>query len=306
MLKLFFLFFIPSLYLQAQIQNYSIMPNKQQSGKFMRINILDSKELKFDKFNDIKITEISALAFNNGKLYALSDKGFLYHFNLKIKNNQIKSFKVKNALRLKNKKYEDLKGKDRDSEGLVFLGDSLLISFERNHRVELFTLNGVKINTIKINKDLENKNNYRDTNKGLEAVAYSDVYGVVTAPEEPLKNQDVNYHTLYAKNRTWKFKASGSITALEFINKNEILVLQRSFNKLTFQMLITLSKVYLDKCKDGICQHKILAELDNKKGWRIDNFEGLTKVSDNKYLIVSDDNENIFQKTLLVLFEILD
>jgi hypothetical protein len=45
--------------------------------------------------------------------------------------------------------------------------------------------------------------------------------------------------------------------------------------------------------------------MDSQKGWHIDNFEGLTKVGKNLYLMVSDDNESIFQKTLFVLFELI-
>jgi len=66
-----------------------------------------------------------------------------------------------------------------------------------------------------------------------------------------------------------------------------------------------LTKVHLDKCNAlRICKSETLAKLDSADGWRLDNSEGLTRVDKNRYLMVSDDNENIFQKTLLVLFEI--
>ena len=84
-----------------------------------------------------------------------------------------------------------------------------------------------------------------------------------------------------------------------------MLVLERSFDNIMRRRITTLSKVYLDKCNDGLCKSVVLAKLDSKKGWNIDNFEGLTKISDNQYLMVSDDNDSMFQKTLLVLFEVL-
>jgi hypothetical protein len=68
----------------------------------------------------------------------------------------------------------------------------------------------------------------------------------------------------------------------------------------------SLVSVNLKKCKKGICKSKLLAKLDSFKGWHIDNFEGLTKVDKNRYLMVSDDNGNFFQKTLLVFFEVID
>ena len=276
------------------------------SLKYMNINILDSKELRFKPLNGIDFTELSALAYQSSRLYALSDKGYLYHFDIDIKNSKIQKLSLKKAFKLKNRSDKKLKKKKRDSEGLVFLDDDLLISFERKHRVELFSLNAVKIKKIKLHKSLRDRENYESKNKGLEAVAYSKKHGVITAPELPLKHENRKYHTLYSKDKTWKFKAEGSITALEFIDKNRVLVLLREFNELTRKRVTILCEVNLKKCKKSICESKILARFDSSKGWNIDNFEGLTKVAKNRYLMISDDNGSFFQKTLLVLFEIVD
>jgi hypothetical protein len=277
--------------------NYNIKPLSLKSSKFMKINILDSKELKF-KDSDVK--EISAIVSKKDKLYAIGDKGFLYHFNIKIKNKKIDKLTLKKVIRLKNKKLKKLKKINRDSEGLAFMGDDLLISFEKKPRVELFSKDGIKIKSRKISKELRDIRNYQSENKALEALAYSKKYGIITAPELPLKGKDENYHILYGKDRLWKIKFSGSITSLEFIDKNEIMILQRKFNKFIFQRVITISKLNL---KTGTYQ--VLAVFDTRKGWKIDNFEGIAKIGKNKFLMISDDNGSFFQKTLLVLFEIL-
>ncbi|MEN8303238.1 MAG: esterase-like activity of phytase family protein [Campylobacterota bacterium] len=288
------------------ILEHTITPKDLDSSKYMHINILDSKELKFEALDGIDVTELSALAYKDSTLYALSDKGYLYHFDIEIKNSKIKRLSLKKAFKLKKKSDKRLKKKKRDSEGLAFLDDELLISFERKHRVELFSLNGVKIKKVKINKSLRDIKNYESQNKGLESVAYSKKYGVITAPELPLKHENRKYHTLYAKDKTWKFKAEGSITALEFIDKERVLILLREFNDFTRKRVITLSAVNLYNCKKRVCASKTLARFDSSEGWKIDNFEGLTKVAKNRYLMVSDDNGSFFQKTLLVLFEIVD
>jgi len=295
-----------SLCLSANMTEYKITPKQFASSKYMSINILDSKELKFEAISGIEVTELSALAYRDDILYALSDKGYLYHFDISIINSKIKKLTLLKAFKLKTQKNKVLKKKKRDAEGMAFLGDNLLVSFERKHRVELFSLNAVNIKKQKINKDLRDRKNYHSKNKGLEAVMYSEKYGVITAPELPLKQENREYHTLYAKDKTWKFEADGSITALEFIDKNRILVLLREFNDLTRNRVTTLSEVYLNRCKNGVCESKILAQLDSSDGFNIDNFEGLTKVGKNRYLMVSDDNGSFFQKTLLVLFEIVD
>ncbi len=94
---------------------------------------------------------------------------------------------------------------------------------------------------------------------------------------------------------------------MTFMDDDNLLVLERKFDKHILRWIITLTKVSLKKCdKSRVCKQEVLASLDNTYDWKIDNFEGLTKISKNKYLMVSDDNDMFFQNTLLVYFEILD
>ena len=90
------------------------------------------------------------------------------------------------------------------------------------------------------------------------------------------------------------------------MKSDRVLVLLREFNKFSRKRVTTLCEVNLNKCKRGICQSEILARLDSSDGWHLDNFEGLTKVGKNRYLMISDDNGSFLQKTLLVLFEIVN
>jgi hypothetical protein len=122
---------------------------------------------------------------------------------------------------------------------------------------------------------------------------------VVTAPELPLKKRKKSQHTIYTKIKNFKFNAAGSITAFEFIDDDKILVLMREYSFFKRYLKITLLSV--DFSNGDV---DILLKMDSQKGWNVDNFEGLTKVGDNLYLMVSDDNESMFQKTLFVLFEL--
>lgn len=305
MIKL--LFVLLSLYIlaQAQLLEYDIKPSSLKTSQFMNIKILDSKELKFDAIDGIKVTELSALAHHKSKLYALSDKGYLYHFSIAFSGDKIEKLKLKNGYALVDEKGKELKKLQRDSEGLVFVDDNLVISFEKEPRIALFSLKAKEIKNQKIHKDLKDISKYKNENKALEGVAYNQKYGIVTAPEVALKNEDKKFHILYAEDKTWKFPATGSITGLEFIEDDAIVVLERNFNSKTNRRITTLTQVFLDKCKSGICKSEILAKLDTKKGWNIDNFEGLTKIEKNKFLMISDSQDSSSQKTLLVFFEIL-
>jgi len=306
-LKYIFLNLLLFLPLYANIVNYKITPNNSLHVENQKIRILDSKFLDFKNKSDVPFHEISDLAYKNNLLYFVSDEGYLYKFFLLIKDNKIKKLHYLNAFTLKNKKMHKLKKKKTDSEGLAFYKDNLLISFERKHRISLYSKKAVKIKKVKIHEDLRNRDNYASKNKGLEAVAFNNKYGVITAPELPLKNKNNQYHRLYTRDKVFAFKADGSIVGLEFINKDDILVLLRQFNYITRRRVASLIKVQLNHCNTKrVCTSQVMAKLDSKDGWHLDNFEGLTKVDKNKYLMVSDDNDNFLQKTLLVLFEIKD
>lgn len=301
---LFFLFFLP---LNAQIKKYKLTPINTLHVNNQKIKILDAKELCFDNKKGISFHEISDLVYANGFVYFVSDQGYLYKFFMNIQQNKISSLKYLNAYVLKNKKKEILSKKKRDAEGLALYKNNLLISFERKQRINLYSKDGIKIKKIKIHSYLQNKNFFISKNKGLESVAFNKKYGIVTAPELPLKNTNEKYHTLYTRNNRFKFIANGSIVSLEFFDKDAILVLLRDFNYLTRRRVTTLLKVYLNNCfENRVCKSEVLAKLDSVDGWQLDNFEGLTRIDKKRYLMVSDDNENIFQKTLLVLFEIKD
>jgi len=291
------LLFFSTLY--AKIIPYKITPDREQDTS-TEINILDAKCLELPN-----VHELSALAYENEKLYALSDKGILYLFQCQIQNDKIQKLSLREHYVLKNKKLQRFKRKKRDSEGLALYKNALLISFERKNRVLKCSRKGVKLKKMPLNPALEENENYQSPNKGLESVAYSKQYGVITIPELPLKTQNSQYHTLYAKHKIWKFQAKGAVTDIEFIDSSHLLILLREYSYLSNRHITSLLKVNLEQCsQERLCKSTLLAELDSAKGWNIDNFEGLTKVGNNKFLMVSDDNDSMFQKTLLVLFEI--
>ena len=294
-----YFFFIFLSYLNAQMKDYAIKPNNLKVKTYMNIKILDAKEIHFPDKNNLAFTEISDLAYKNKKLFAVGDKGVLYIMGILIDKDTITKLKLISAARLKDESGKKLRKKYRDSEGLVFVDDKLAISFEGKERIDLYDFNGVKIKNLQIHKKLKNEKDYQGNNKGLEAVAFSKKYGIITAPEKPLKNKKIR--TVYAKDKVWKFKAEGSISGMEFISKNKLLILFRDFSYVTRERITTLVELNLKNS-----QTKVIVKMDSYKGWKLDNFEGLTRVEKNKFLMMSDDNDSLFQKTLLVLFEIVD
>ena len=71
-------------------------------------------------------------------------------------------------------------------------------------------------------------------------------------------------------------------------------------------VIYALRNLQLDNLDGTTIKVEEIVHFNSHEGWLIDNFESVTKHKDNKYFMVSDDNENVFQKTLLVYFKIVN
>lgn len=283
----------------------------------MGIKILDQKQLSFAQIQGVKFSELSDVAYHakTDTLYLVGDKGTLFSFRAKF-SKKIDELTPLRATKLKNKKGKRFRKWKRDSEGLALDGKGrLLISFEGKAKIGYFHKNSDKygdlIRKYKLPKQLKNPKNYRSKNKSLEALAWHPKYGILTAAEWPLKKGNKKRQTIYAlSGKKWHFRAEAeaksAISAIEVMDDGNLLVLERSYTGLLNPFIVTLKKVYLKKCKNGICQSKVLAKLNSHKGWDVDNFEGLAKVGKDRYVMISDDNDNFFQKTLLIYFEVME
>ncbi len=276
--------------------------------------------MKSTRFNNLPVTELSGIAWDNDErlLYAVSDEGFLYHLRLTINNNHLENMKVIYATRLKNKAGENLKGKYSDAEGLSLTGGNngkkgdseLIISFENKPRIARYTTRGKFVKKVHLPKKLRKRKNYRHKNKALESVTQHPIYGTLTAAEFPLSENKIKYQTVYSSTgKKWNFPASvpkkSAITGLETLPNGDLLVLERSWVNAFTPITINLRQLQLNKCDDkNFCQTKTIASLSGAEGWYLDNFEGLAHYNNNQYLMVSDDNNNPLQNTVLVLFEI--
>ncbi|WP_309496846.1 esterase-like activity of phytase family protein [Sulfurovum sp.] len=313
-MKFFLFFFFSFIILDARVCEVKVTPD-QYKKRFMNIKILDEKQLLFTEVNGVKFTELSDLTYEEKTktLYLVGDKGALFSFYASF-SEKIESLEALDAVTLKNKKGKGLRKWKRDSEG-VALDDkgSLYVSFEGEAKIASFHKNGedygAMIRKYKLPKSLRSTKNYRSKNKSLESVAWHPKYGILTATEWPLKKYDKKKQTIYAiSGKKWHFKAEpegrSGLAAMEVMDDGNLLVMERSYTGLSNPFVITLKKVYLKDCKKKMCKTKVLAKLNSSEGWLLDNFEGLARVGQNRYVMISDDNDNFFQQTLLVYFEV--
>ena len=314
-MRLLFSLFLFCTFLEAGVSSVDITP-PHQNNDYMGIRILDQKRLSFDKIQGNRFAELSDLTYHAKTkiLYMVSDKGKLFAFNAQF-SSTIELLEPLSSTLLKNKKGKALRSWKRDGEGLTLNGKGrLLISFEGQAKIGWFHKNSKKygnlIRKYTLPRKLQKTKNYRSKNKSLEALAWHKKYGILTATEWPLKKNDKKQHTVYAlSGKEWHFKAEpeskSSVVAMEVMDDGNLLVIERSYTGLMSPFIITLKKVYIENSKSKMCKTKILAKMNTHRGWDIDNFEGLAKVEKNRYVMISDDNNNFFQKTLLIYFEVL-
>ena len=285
--------------------------------KRSKIRILDQKVLRYAQIDGVKFSEISDLAYYEPKqkLFMVSDEGKLFVFHA-VFTDKIEALEPIGAVVLTKKGGKPFKKWRTDSEGMTLDSKGrLLISFEGKPKIGWFHKNskkiGQRIKKYLLPRKLRDPKHYRSRNKSLEALAWHPQYGVLTAAEWPLKKDDKKRQTIYALNgKTWHFKAEpearSAVSAIEVMENGDLLVLERSFTGLLDPFIVTLKRVYLSQCHQGWCPSRVLLKMNSHKGWNVDNFEGLARVGRHRYVMVSDDNDNFFQKTLLIYFEVTE
>ncbi len=314
----FFIFILAVTVLLGGVSSVDMAPYGVDKQHYMKIRILDQLSLSYSNINGHNFYGISDLAYDRKRkrLYLLGDqRGKLFAFHAEF-GKKIENLRPLYAVKLLGKRGKAFRRWRSDSEGMTLdRSGKLLISFEGRSKIGRFNTKGAMLKQYRLPPKLLNVKNYRSRNKSLESVALHPKYGILTASEWPLKQYGAKDQTIYSlSGKEWHFRAepatSSAVVAIEVMDDGNLLVLERAYSGLRNPVVVTLKKVWLKGCrrkgkKRKFCRSEVLARFSNADGWGVDNFEGLTKVGRNRYLIVSDDNDNFFQRTLLVYFEVL-
>ena len=299
----------------AEIYPVDIRPPGWKKGdRVGSIRILDQKELLFPEVGGKHFSEISDLAYWKKRrwLFLISDEGKLFRFRARF-GERIRELVPMDANKLRKKSGKKLKKWRRDSEGLSLDGKGrLYVSFEEKPRIARITYDGRIVRYLHLPAAIDSMKKFRSKNKGLEALAWHPKYGLLTAAEYPVRGKPRGIQTIYSlSGRQWSYRsgreAKSALTAMEVLSNGNILVLERSYSGIFEPMVITLREVRIGRCqRGGLCPTRLLARLDSSEGWAVDNFEGLARVGRDRFVMVSDDNDNFYQKTLLIYFEVLE
>ena len=270
---------------------------------FAKITVLQTLDLDNIKFKEAPFHEISGATFDKKSniLYLISDKGILYTLDASFDDKV--HLKPISAFYLRKKSGKRLKHSKRDSEDITLTDkNELYICLEGKPKIYKISKSGIRLKKLKMPRYLTHIV-LVSKNKSLESLSFNPKYGLLTALEFPPlkypKSQQTIY-TLYGKK--WSFKTAdvknSAITSIETIDNDHILVLERAYSGVFSRHVITLQELNLKTDKQ-----KLIWQFDGSSDY-IENYEALAKVGDNRYIIISDDNDNFFQKTKLIYFKI--
>ena len=284
----------------------------------MGVRFLGALELPRARFGGIELVELSGLAWDADAqvVYALSDQGALFHLRLVLDGGVLSGVEVIAAHALRDADGRALQGRAADAEGLAALdarngrpGDTrLLVSFERDTRVVEYTPDGRLLRELPLPESIAGAE-FASGNRGLEAVVVDDAGGVYVAPERPLRGESVRTLPLLALDgRRLHYPLAdrdAAVVGLDFLADGRLLLLERDLDLMLFRLVTRLRVV--EGLQDGDDGDELaardLAVFDTPGGWRVDNFEGLARLDGECILMVSDDNQSLLQRTLLVLLE---
>lgn len=284
-----------------------------------RLRALGMIELPDLIINGLRISQLSGLAWDDddGILYAISDKGALFHLRPVIRDGKLTGLQMLKAVPLKEIDGKLLKGRRTDSEGLDILkgrngrkGDTeLVVSFERFPRIVRYRPDGIVISEYPLPAPLSDPKRYRDNNKMLESVCVDEKLGALTMPEDPLVNERPGYNRLFrVAGGSWLIPSTGEFrpSAIECLGDGRVLILERDFGRLLGRAVALRIATLMGDGDESVVAVETVALLDTAQGYQIDNFEGLTRHKGNRFFMVSDNNDLFVQRTLLLYFELVE
>ena len=287
------------------------------------IRLLGALRIARAEIDGLRLCGLSGLAWDEdaGLLYAISDEGRLFHLRPEFdRQGFLSGMRPVAAYPLRDAAGVPLRAPFNDSEGLAIRngengvpGDSeLLVSFEVKPRVVRYSPAGQWWGEETLPGLLRDIRNYRDSNQALESVATDSLWGVLVSPEMPLRNDPAGWVRIFTRNGPfWNYplsQAPGSaLVDMVALSDGGLLALERAFVTPLRPLIISLRRTG-PLPAPGTDQTPLkvadVAVFDSSQGWLLDNFEGLTRHRNERFFMVSDDNCNAWQTTLLVYFEL--
>lgn len=288
---------------------------------YENLRLLGALRLAPAEIDGLRLCGLSGLAWDEDAslLYAVSDRGVLFHLRPVFDDRgYLVGVRAVAGYPLRDAAGKPLRSLFADAEGLAIRGGDneirgdaeLLVSFEVKPRVVRYDTAGRWRGEEPLPATLRNPRNYRDANQALEAVTIDPRWGILTGSETSLRNDPAGLIRIFATNgRFWLYplgKAPNSaLVAMETLPDGGLLTLERAFVSPLQPLVISLRRTEpFVSGKPALLRVTDIAIFDSGRGWLLDNFEGLTRQRGQRFFMISDDNCNGWQATLLVYFEV--
>ncbi len=219
---------------------------------------------------------------------------------------------------MRNAEGRTFEGKGRmDAEGLALHGDRVLVSFEQNHRVDVYPDPGFAASAVTGNYPIPFPRKELRANRGFETVAVSPADsplkgGTLIVAERSLDDAGNAYAAILDGPLKGKLALAhyGDFDATDgaFLPNGDLLLLERRFN-LAEGIGMRIRRIKSADIRPGaVMDGEILLQSDF--GYQMDNMEGLDvfKAADGSthVIIVSDDNHSILQRNLMLEFKLVE
>jgi len=284
------------------------------------IRFLGMLELPAATLQGLRFSQISDLAWDDDAelLYAISDKGVLFHLRPVFDGDTLTDVKLVRALPLRELHTgQPLRHRRADTEGMDILHGrnrrahdaELVISFERYPRIWRYLPDGQPRAELPLPAPLNDPRAYDDDNRMLEALCVDDTLGTLTMPEAPLRKERRGHTRIFSTGgRSWFYPVEGSNrpVGMACLGSGEVIVLERDYGRLLWRASVTLKRVRLSAANAGdtLAPERVVM-LDTTDGFQIDNFEGIAAHRGNRFFLVSDNNDLFIQRTLLLYIELV-
>lgn len=282
--------------LEITSQSVEITPSRLQGLRLRGARVLTANHPSFGGF--------SGLIVSDGNLLAVTDAGWWLEARLTDAGNGMAP--VAAVFRpLVDGDGTVLDKAGGDAEGLAEWNDAVWVSFERDHRIMVMDADGRLSGPVR-----ERAFEALGSNSGMEALATLPGGGLIAIAEEARDGAHPVFTWQDGQLRKTALPAAGrfSVTAADLAPYGHLYIVRRHFSALA-GIRIRLERLGLtDENLPDPSSIEVLAEFENGSG--IDNMEGISVWTDadgeTRLTLVSDDNFNFLQRTLLMDFEVVD
>ena len=306
----------PSWSVERWASPFSLLPEGIDAEEVPGVRFRGELRLPAGRVNGYPFHGLSGLAWDEDEqiLYAISDIGYLFHLRPVIEDGRLIDVIPLTGYRLRYPTGNVVSGRRSDAEGLDIRnhnngqqGDTeLIVSFEDVPRLQVVSPTGHLLYEYPIKSQYRRAHFYASNNRSLEAVTVHPTFGVLAAPERPVRKSRTRTVPIFGRHR-WDYPLAAapnsSVVAMEALDDESIIVLERGYGFFILPIVISIRQI-APPVLDEPLKIKTLAVLNTGAGHLLDNFEGLTHHRGHRFFMVSDDNRKALQATLLVYFEL--